>query len=521
MAVRINSAYDAAKYYASRATKSTPSKATSNTVKSSSSIRSSSKTNVSRDVKITSKNATSATNNKKSASAVSNAATAIKSTKNNNTKTNVSVTIPVLNIAKAVTSTVTKAAKTVTGKAANSTTKTSAKTNVANTTSARKAAVASNTASMKSSSTTKSTVSTAYTAPTKATNVTKTVAPILNVVNTVTNRAKAAISSSKKNVATTSVPTNVGKAMAVSTTKTSNAGTKVSVSANATVSSNGQAKKLSVQGAIAKKAGVPTDSNGNPYINNKTDAEKYSKALIAYNKSKNKTAYFAGIATSSTGEPRINSAADAKAYTSALSSITSSKATNGNYFNLELPSATGVGYGREYDVLLGKTFDPIQSMYDCNQKKIRDIYESGSGTVYADNKGYLRVKIAETAQNNDPYGIALGTYYGKTAHSLDVGDKDGYGAIFKIEFEDGTYINATLMDVKADIHTDPTNRYYDENNSAKTGGGSHFLEFVVDSDALNANDKELGVMGVLGGSFPSKVSNISVRTDKQIEWPFL
>ena len=186
-----------------------------------------------------------------------------------------------------------------------------------------------------------------------------------------------------------------------------------------------------------------------------------------------------------------------------------------------MPNATGKGYGKEYDVLLGKTFDPIQAMYDCNQKEIRDIYESGSGLVYADDKGYLRVKMSDTTQTSDPYGVALGTYYGKEAHSLGVGDKDGYGAIFKIEFEDGTYINATLMDVKADVHTDPTNRYYDENNPEQTGGGSHFLEFVVDNNVLNEKDKKIGVMGVLGGTFPSKVSGISVRTDKQIEWPFL
>lgn len=96
-----------------------------------------------------------------------------------------------------------------------------------------------------------------------------------------------------------------------------------------------------------------------------------------------------------------------------------------------------------------------------------------------------------------------------------------YGAIFKIDFEDGTSINATLMDVKADIHTDSTNRYYDENNIDQPGGGSHFLEFVIDYDKLNSNDKQIGVMGVFGRSFPSKVSDISVITNQQIYWSFL
>lgn len=541
MAVRINSAYDAAKYYASRATKSTPSKATSNTVKSSSSIRSSSKTNVSRDVKITSKNATSATNNKKSASAVSNAATAIKSTKNNNTKTNVSVTIPVLNIAKAVTSTVTKAAKTVTGKAANSTTKTSAKTNVANTTSARKAAVASNTASMKSSSTTKSTVSTAYTAPTKATNVTKTVAPILNVVNTVTNRAKAAISSSKKNVATTSVPTNVGKAMAVSTTKTSNAGTKVSVSANATVSSNGQAKKLSVQGAIAKKAGVPTDSNGNPYINNKTDAEKYSKALIAYNKSKNKTAYFAGIATSSTGEPRINSAADAKAYTSALSSIagrkttSQSEKTNTDCVTLFV-AEEGMKNTGEYDQKEGLTIDFSKTTYMSYSKVtdesswqagIRDDCFDAGGYTYVDENGLYRSTITTDKKSKDDYYIvAMGYKFVDEAKKYD-SEYDENVATKNMEINDGKKLNYTSNETvnvgytyKVDL-TDSLGNDYSINvliGSTKGESNSYVphdnvIEFVVDGspkgDILD-NGGNIDYQALVCANSKTSISQISI-----------
>lgn len=91
MAVRINSAYDAARYYASRTTKTTSAKSTSNAAKSSSSAKSSAAANASRYVKTSSKNASSATNNRKSTSAVANAVPAVKSTVNKNVKTNVTV----------------------------------------------------------------------------------------------------------------------------------------------------------------------------------------------------------------------------------------------------------------------------------------------------------------------------------------------------------------------------------------------------------------------------------------------
>lgn len=272
-----------------------------------------------------------------------------------------------------------------------------------------------------------------------------------------------------------------------------------------------------------KNSGISINSDGTPRINNGSDARIYSDALkkLKGNENKIKAAKLAGIPVDSYGNPKINSASDAKAYTNALSSINKCKEKNKYHVELDLPNAIGKGYGNEYDVLLGKTFDPIQSMTQCNQKEIRDIYEGGSGLVYADDNGYLRVKMGKSEQSNDPYGVALGTYYGKKAHSLGVGNSDGYGAIFKIDFEDGTSINATLMDVKADIHTDSTNRYYDENNIDQPGGGSHFLEFVIDYDKLNSNDKQIGVMGVFGGSFPSKVSDISVITNQQIHWSFL
>ena len=111
--------------------------------------------------------------------------------------------------------------------------------------------------------------------------------------------------------------------MAASTTRASNSGTTVTTPKNnsANTTANTKSEKLSLYGMIAKKAGVPTNGNGEPYITNKTDSDKYFKALNEYNNSNNKAAYLAGVDTSSTGQPRINSAAEAKAYLEAMKKI--------------------------------------------------------------------------------------------------------------------------------------------------------------------------------------------------------
>ena len=142
--------------------------------------------------------------------------------------------------------------------------------------------------------------------------------------------AKAAISFSKKNAAETSASNNAAKIMAASTTRASNSGTTITTPKNtsANTTANTKSEKLCLHGMIAKKAGVPTHGNGEPYITNKTDFDKYYKALNEYNKSNNKAAYLAGIDTSSTGQPRINSADEAKRYQNALNVVNNHDSDN-------------------------------------------------------------------------------------------------------------------------------------------------------------------------------------------------
>ncbi len=86
-------------------------------------------------------------------------------------------------------------------------------------------------------------------------------------------------------------------------------------SVNTTSSSS---TELSIYGLIARRAGVPTTSGGEPYINNATDAQKYSAALKSYNESLNKAAYFADLDVDSNGNAIFSSNADKDAYAQAL-----------------------------------------------------------------------------------------------------------------------------------------------------------------------------------------------------------
>ncbi|MBQ4166448.1 MAG: hypothetical protein IJD85_09015, partial [Oscillospiraceae bacterium] len=89
----------------------------------------------------------------------------------------------------------------------------------------------------------------------------------------------------------------------------------MTVSANTRASST---TELSIRGLIARKAGVPVTSTGEPYINNGSDSMKYNAALKAYEQSANKAAYFADLEVDSDGNAILNSNADKAAYAQAL-----------------------------------------------------------------------------------------------------------------------------------------------------------------------------------------------------------
>lgn len=87
------------------------------------------------------------------------------------------------------------------------------------------------------------------------------------------------------------------------------------------------------------------------------------------------------------------------------------------------------------------------------------------------------------------YMIALGTYYGETC-----------GKGFIVEFEDGTQIKCITGDIKADEHTDQTNRYREVNQDLGC-----IVEFIVDTEQL---DQQITKLGDCSVKFPGKISKI-------------
>lgn len=93
--------------------------------------------------------------------------------------------------------------------------------------------------------------------------------------------------------------------------------------------------------------------------------------------------------------------------------------------------------------------------------------------AWTDEYGFRRI-------NND-YIVAMGTHYATEC-----------GARFKVTFDTGNVITVTVGDIKADIHTDTTNRYsavYDGNNNLVS---ANVLEFIVDENKLPSEYKVYG-----------------------------
>ena len=81
--------------------------------------------------------------------------------------------------------------------------------------------------------------------------------------------------------------------------------------------------------------------------------------------------------------------------------------------------------------------------------------------AWTDENGFRRY--------DDRYMIALGSFY----------TGDTCGRLFKVILDDGTIIDCITGDVKADIHTDDTNRFCHVNNELGC-----IVEFIVDTNNL-------------------------------------
>lgn len=91
----------------------------------------------------------------------------------------------------------------------------------------------------------------------------------------------------------------------------------------------------------------------------------------------------------------------------------------------------------------------------------------------------------------DRYCVALGSYY-----TTKIGTK------FDLIMENGSVIKCILADVKADIHTDATNRI--------TVANGCISEFVVDMSALNRNVLRDGTISSCNKQFRGRIKKIKI-----------
>lgn len=123
-----------------------------------------------------------------------------------------------------------------------------------------------------------------------------------------------------------------------------------------------------------------------------------------------------------------------------------------------------------------------------------------ASNVYTDSCGMRRVVVGQSANEDiDDFVVALGTFYGK------VGDR------FSIQFSNGQTITAVMGDLKANKHTDSTNRYHLKDKSV--------VEFIVENNRLNKLVKQMGDVSYLTyGLNPNfKINGNVVKIDKLTE----
>ena len=104
----------------------------------------------------------------------------------------------------------------------------------------------------------------------------------------------------------------------------------------------------------------------------------------------------------------------------------------------------------------------------------------------------------------EAYMVAMGTYYA-----------DECGKTFEITFDTGEKILVVVGDIKADCHTDKTNRYspvYDNNGNFIS---ANVLEFIVDTKAMSRHTKRLGTVEYCGNLQGNIVSIVAIEEGVQ------
>lgn len=124
---------------------------------------------------------------------------------------------------------------------------------------------------------------------------------------------------------------------------------------------------------------------------------------------------------------------------------------------------------------------------------------------YTDSMGMRRIRLSDKNDEiRDDYVVAMGTYYGKA------GDR------FSITMASGHTITATMGDLKANKHTDSTNRKHRVDGSV--------VEFLVDSGCFTGNARRMGDISHLkyswsnGNEFQGSITNINKLNDNVLNW---
>ena len=155
---------------------------------------------------------------------------------------------------------------------------------------------------------------------------------------------------------------------------------------------------------------------------------------------------------------------------------------NNDLNNKVIDNAESIEY-EEYEVPYNnfKSYMP----YQINNKSI---FLQSSKQYQLQEKAYST--MTGLRMINGHYSVAIGTGY----KDIEIGD---YAEVI---LENGTIIKIIVGDIKADIHTDPTNKITKHDNSA--------IEFIVDIDKLDKLAKQMGDISYLTESYQSQVVKI-------------
>lgn len=159
------------------------------------------------------------------------------------------------------------------------------------------------------------------------------------------------------------------------------------------------------------------------------------------------------------------------------------------------------------------------------QLKIQNLC-SIDGAVYFDENGFQRVK--DTGLPSDPYLVAIAEYYQTSAIEENIGDSQGYGAIFMVTYSSGKRIFVTMGDLKNPIHTQESFQNEGKNYYAGTGKGANTLEFfgnyhnknsIAYSENMSAKEGSDAYNGKASTiTEGASITNIGLLRGVEIDW---